>query len=153
MVIGQTAVYICLFKQKIYRNILILSAFYDKVDKERNLHMANRNSFKKGTIELLLLSILSVEDCYGYQITQRIKEQSSGNITVTEGALYPILYKLSDQGYISDYKKLAGKRLTRVYYHLEKEGKNHLNTLLEEYFKVQEGVHRILSANHINMPK
>lgn len=58
--------------------------------------MANRNSFKKGTIELLLLSILRVEDCYGYQITQKIKEQSEGAITVTEGALYPILYKLSD---------------------------------------------------------
>ena len=80
--------------------------------------MANRNSFKKGTIELLLLlSILRVEDCYGYQITQKIKEQSEGAITVTEGALYPILYKLSDKGYVSDYKKLVGKRLTRVYYH------------------------------------
>lgn len=115
--------------------------------------MTNKNSFKKGTIELLLLSILSAEDCYGYQITQRIKEQSSGNITVTEGALYPILYKLSDKGYISDYKKLAGKRLTRVYYHLEEEGKNYLNTLLGEYFKVQDGVQKILSANHINILK
>ena len=38
---------------------------------------------------------------------------------MTEGALYPILYKLSDKGYVSDYKRLAGKRLTRVYYHLE----------------------------------
>ena len=84
--------------------------------------MANRNSFKKGTIELLLLSILRVEDCYGYQITQKIREQSDGAITVTEGALYPILYKLSDKGYVSDYKKLAGKRLTRVYYHLEQAG-------------------------------
>ena len=84
--------------------------------------MANRNSFKKGTIELLLLSILRVEDCYGYQITQKIREQSDGAITVTEGALYPILYKLSDKGYVSDYKRLVGKRLTRVYYHLEQAG-------------------------------
>ena len=86
---------------------------------EGYIYMANRNSFKKGTIELLLLSILRVEDCYGYQITQKIKEQSEGAITVTEGALYPIHYKLSDKGYVSDYKKLAGKRLMRVYYHLE----------------------------------
>ncbi|OUO24844.1 PadR family transcriptional regulator [Eubacterium sp. An3] len=115
--------------------------------------MANKNSFKKGTIELLLLSILNTEDCYGYQITQRIKEQSEGNITVTEGALYPILYKLSDKGYISDYKKLAGKRLMRVYYHLEENGRNYLNNLFEEYLKVQEGVQKILSANHIEVPK
>ena len=106
--------------------------------------MANRNSFKKGTIELLLLSILRVEDCYGYQITQKIREQSDGAITVTEGALYPILYKLSDKGYVSDYKKLAGKRLTRVYYHLEQAGSEYLDSLLEDYLKVQEGVRKVL---------
>lgn len=111
--------------------------------------MANRNSFKKGTIELLLLSILSVEDCYGYQITQTIKKQSGGNITVTEGALYPILYKLLDKGYVTDYKKLAGKRLMRVYYHLEEEGFAYFRTLLEEYNKVHEGVRKILAANHV----
>ena len=113
--------------------------------------MANRNSFKKGTIELLLLSILRVEDCYGYQITQKIREQSDGAITVTEGALYPILYKLSDKGYVSDYKKLAGKRLTRVYYHLEQSGSEYLDSLLEDYLRVQEGVRKVLSANHVEI--
>lgn len=109
--------------------------------------MANRNSFKKGTIELLLLSLLSKEDCYGYQITQSIKNQSDGLITVTEGALYPILYKLLDKGYVSDYKKPAGKRLMRVYYHLEPQGRDYFQTLLEDYNKVQLGVQKILDAN------
>lgn len=109
--------------------------------------MANRNSFKKGTIELLLLSLLSTEDCYGYQITQTIKQQSEGLITVTEGALYPILYKLLDKGYVSDYKKPAGKRLMRVYYHLEPEGLTYFKTLLDDYNKVQLGVQKILTAN------
>ena len=118
---------------------------------EGNRGMANRNSFKKGTIELLLLSILRVEDCYGYQITQKIREQSDGAITVTEGALYPILYKLSDKGYVSDYKKLAGKRLTRVYYHLEQSGSEYLDSLLEDYLRVQEGVRKVLSANHVEI--
>lgn len=119
---------------------------------EGYIYMANRNSFKKGTIELLLLSILRVEDCYGYQITQKIKEQSEGAITVTEGtegALYPILYKLSDKGYVSDYKKLAGKRLMRVYYHLEPAGDEYLDSLLNDYFKVQEGVRKVLTANQV----
>ena len=116
---------------------------------EGYIYMANRNSFKKGTIELLLLSILRVEDCYGYQITQKIKEQSEGAITVTEGALYPILYKLSDKGYVSDYKKLAGKRLMRVYYHLEPAGDEYLDSLLNDYFKVQKGVRKVLAANHV----
>lgn len=113
----------------------------------KDVYMANRNSFKKGTIELLLLSLLSTEDCYGYQITQTIKQQSEGLITVTEGALYPILYKLLDKGYVSDYKKPAGKRLMRVYYHLEPEGLTYFKTLLDDYNKVQLGVQKILTAN------
>lgn len=68
---------------------------------------------------------------------------------MTEGALYPILYKLSDKGYVSDYKKLVGKRLTRVYYHLEEAGSEYLDSLLEDYFKVQEGVRKVLTANQV----
>ncbi len=115
--------------------------------------MANKNSFKKGTIELLLLALLTKEDCYGYQITQSIKKQSDDLITVTEGALYPILYKLLDKGYVTDYKKPAGKRLMRVYYHLEKEGESYFHSLLEDYQKVQTGVQNILQANDIFLVK
>lgn len=61
-----------------------------------------------------------------------------------------ILYKLSDKGYVSDYKKLAGKRLTRVYYHLEQAGSEYLDSLLEDYLKVQEGVRKVLFANHVD---
>ena len=68
---------------------------------------------------------------------------------MTEGALYPILYKLSDNGYVSDYKKLAGKRLMRVYYHLEPAGDEYLDSLLNDYFKVQEGVRKVLTANQV----
>lgn len=63
--------------------------------------------------------------------------------------MYPILYKLSDKGYVSDYKKLAGKRLMRVYYHLEPAGDEYLDSLLNDYFKVQEGVRKVLTANQV----
>ena len=59
--------------------------------------MAKRNSFKKGTIELLTLAILQDGDCYGYQITQSICDKSKGINTDTEGALFPILYLLEDK--------------------------------------------------------
>ena len=109
--------------------------------------MAKRNSFKKGTIELLTLAILQDGDCYGYQITQSICDKSNGIITVTEGALFPILYRLVDKGYLTDYKKPAGKRLMRVYYHLEEAGVIYFHELLEEYNQVKLGVELILSQN------
>lgn len=110
------------------------------------MNMAAKNSFKKGNIELLLLAILRKEDCYGYQITQSIKELSEERITVTEGALYPILYRLSDQGYVTEEERLVGRRMKRVYYHLNEKGESYFQELLEEYKQTQIGMQKILAA-------
>lgn len=68
-------------------------------------------------------------------------------LRLLEGALYPILYRLVDKGYLTDYKKPAGKRLMRVYYHLEEAGVIYFHELLEEYNQVKLGVELILSQN------
>ena len=108
--------------------------------------MTTKNSFKKGSLELLVLSLLSKGDHYGYQITQSIDQLSNGIIKVTEGALYPTLYKLSEKGYISDQRRLVGKRLTRVYYHLEPKGETYYQELLHDYYEVHEGIKNVLNA-------
>lgn len=95
--------------------------------------MARNDSLRRGNnIEMLILSILSTEDCYGYQLSLLIKDYSQGKISLPEGSLYPALYKLVDNGLISDEKRQVGKRLTRVYYHMEPEGKDYLNQLIED---------------------
>lgn len=108
--------------------------------------MASQNSFKKGNIELLSLAILRTEDCYAYQITQAIKQLSNGLITVTEGALYQILYRLADLGYVTAEEHLVSKRMRRVYYHLEEAGEAYFRTLLKEYRKNQLGIQKILDV-------
>lgn len=95
--------------------------------------------------EMLILSILSTEDCYGYQLSLLIKDYSQGKISLPEGSLYPALYKLVDNGLISDEKRQVGKRLTRVYYHMEPEGKDYLNQLIEEYNSLHSGIQSILN--------
>ena len=107
--------------------------------------MANRNLYK---IEMLLLKILEEGDCYGYQLTQSIKERSQKQINIADGTMYPILYNLLDQGFISDYKELVGKRQTRVYYHLESSGKEHLKQLIEDYYQMTDAIQRILGPRN-----
>ena len=51
-------------------------------------------TIKKAVIELMILKLLSEEDMYGYQITQELKKRSSGQFTILEGSMYPILYRL-----------------------------------------------------------
>jgi PadR family transcriptional regulator PadR len=68
---------------------------------------------------MLILHLLKYGDCYGYQLAQLIEEYSDGVIQVPAGSLYPSLYRLEEQGFITEEKRQAGKRLIRSYYHLE----------------------------------
>lgn len=97
-----------------------------------------KTNMKKATVELLLLKLLSEGDKYGYQMTQELKKRSGGQYTLLEGSMYPILYRLQDQGFISGIERKAGKRLTRVYYHLEPEGEEYYQSLQEEFSEYVE---------------
>lgn len=108
--------------------------------------MSNQNSFKKGAVEMLLLHILKENgDCYGYQLSQLIKTISDDFLIIPEGSMYPALYKLIDKGFITDYKKQVGKRLVRVYYHIEASGEERLFNLVNEFHRTNECIEKILN--------
>ena len=104
-------------------------------------------SFRRGVMSLVILGLLKKEDMYGYQLVQETERRSGGRIVTQEGSLYPVLYKLVDQGLISDRKVLVGRRMTRVYYHLEPAGKQRLEELVREYEEVTKGVFQIIEGD------
>lgn len=113
--------------------------------------MASRNSFKSGSCEMLILHILkNYGDCYAYQISQLITEISDGKLFFPEGSLYPAFYKMLDNNLISDYKKQTGKRMVKVYYHLEQKGNERLTHLLSEYYDTTKSIEKILNFNFKN---
>ena len=108
--------------------------------------MKSRNTFKKGSCELLVLHILSKKgDCYGYELGQIIRDITNEYLSFPEGTMYPVLYKMIDNGYIVDYKKQVGKRMTRVYYHIEPSGQDRLEELTQEYLKTTQSIKSILN--------
>lgn len=110
----------------------------------------SQNSFRRGVMSLVILSLLKRGDMYGYQLVQETEKQSGGRLTTQEGSLYPVLYKLLDQGFISDKKVLVGKRMQRVYYHLEPSGEVRLKELIREYEDVTRGVFQIIKGDETN---
>lgn len=106
----------------------------------------SQNSFRRGVMSLVILALLKREDMYGYQLVQETERSSGGRIVTQEGSLYPVLYKLVDQGLISDRKVLVGKRMTRVYYHLEPAGEQRLKELIQEYEDVSTGIFQIVEG-------
>ena len=101
-------------------------------------------------MEMLLLKIISEGDCYGYHIVQTLDKISNGTIHIAEGTMYPILYRLLDEGLISDEKRLVGKRQTRIYYHIEDKGIVHMNKLYKEYLKMINSIERIMENEYEN---
>ncbi len=106
----------------------------------------SKNYYINGITDLLILSLLDNHDSYMYEIVKSINEFSGGLLSISQNTIYTAAYKLEGEGKISEYTKLVGKRRTRVYYHLEPEGKEHLEELLENYRKTTEGVNNILSS-------
>lgn len=96
-----------------------------------------KNSFRRGVMTLVILALLEKEDMYGYQLVQETLQRSGGRIATQEGSLYPVLYKLLDQGLISDKKVQVGKRMTRIYYHLEPSGVIRLAELKKEFREIR----------------
>lgn len=107
--------------------------------------MLNTESFKRGTVDLVVLSVLLERDMYGYEIVKTVKEKSGGKYEIPLGTLYPVLYRFIENGYLSDRDEIVNKRL-RKYYHLEEKGKEYYKALLSEYKKISAGVNLITEA-------
>ncbi len=114
--------------------------------------MAKTNTnFKKGSIELIVLSLLKNKPLYGYELIQLIFAQSDGYFSIPEGALYPILYKLEEKGHISSERKIVGKRL-RTYYYLENSGVAYLDELMEQFQDYNRAMEKLLTYKGENTP-
>ena len=109
-----------------------------------------RPGFQRGAMAMIILSLLKKEDMYGYQLLQEIERLSEGVLITQEGSLYPVLYKMLDQGYISDRKILVGRRMTRVYFHIEECELLHLQALIREYSKITRGIYQIIGGDEVH---
>lgn len=76
---------------------------------------------KKGVLEMLVLRLLADAPCHGYELIVRLREKGGGLLDLKEGTLYPILYRLEEEGCITsawnspDGTVTLGKVPRRVY--------------------------------------
>ena len=87
----------------------------------------------KGNLQTIILKLLADSDkMYGYEITQKVRDLSEGQMLVTEGALYPTLHKLEAEGLVKTETRMIGKRV-RKYYRLTKSGQLSVQEKIEEF--------------------
>ncbi len=86
----------------------------------------------KGSLVTIIMKLLEENDrMYGYEITQKVKEITKGDLNITEGALYPALHKLEAEGLLEVEVEKVDNRL-RKYYKLTEKGTTETVNRLEE---------------------
>lgn len=104
---------------------------------------------KKGVLEMLVLQLLSEKEKYGYQLICELKEMSGGMFLLKEGTLYPILYRMEDDGLVtSQWSVPSGKEVSKKYYCLTEEGRSTLSGLRELWNTFSGNVDIILQNHH-----
>lgn len=96
--------------------------------------------FKKGVLELCVLTKLAQADRYGYELTEAI----SGEMSIATGSLYLVLKRLKDESYVDTYLVETGEGPARKYYHLTDAGRKYQEALRKEWDEFVQAVARVL---------
>ncbi len=96
--------------------------------------------FKKGVLELCVLSQLKIQDRYGYELTETISKE----LSVTAGTLYLILKRLKDSGHVDTYLVESSNGPARKYYHLTEQGESYRETQKNEWLAFVEKAGKLI---------
>lgn len=100
--------------------------------------------FKKGVLELCVLSVLKDKDCYGYELVNILLTQ----IDVKEGTIYPLLRRLKIDELVSTYLKESSSGPPRKYYKITEKGKEVLEGLKAEWITFQKSINAIIKEDN-----
>ena len=114
-------------------------------------HIGSRmldRELKKGSAELLILSLVEDQPRHGYDIGTLIETRSRGALRFNVASLYPLLYRLEKRGWIQGrWVEKAGQRRRR-YYRLTAEGKKVLAAQRNSWREFVEAISRITGIDH-----
>ena len=109
--------------------------------------------FKKGVLELCVLSMLKQDDQYGYDVASKL----SKSIDIADGSIYLVLRRLKQEDYVSSYLEEASGGPPRKYYVITRKGERFLDQLIAEWALLVDNVNGIirggaeLDAQLVNM--
>lgn len=103
-------------------------------DKQDNTGHSFLAYFKRATSPLVVLRLLMEKPMYGYELSQAMKQRSGGMFTIS--VLYPVLYRLEEQGYVEVTRNEVVDNRARSYYGITEKGKAYLEETWADYCKI-----------------
>jgi len=104
--------------------------------------------WKKGSAELLILSLIEARPRHGYEISKLIEQRSGGTVRFHVASLYPLLYRLEKRGWVQGrWVEKSGQRRRR-YYRLTAQGRRVLASQRHGWQVFVEAINRITEVEH-----
>jgi len=100
----------------------------------------------RGTLDMLILKVLSLEPMHGWGVSERIQQISEDALQVNQGSLYASLHKLTREGWIRSYWQVTENNRRARYYALTRAGERQLGLEREHWERLASAVTRILAA-------
>jgi PadR family transcriptional regulator PadR len=99
---------------------------------------------RRGSLELIVLHLLAPGEAYGYEIVTKLTRETDGALEVTDGTLYPVLYRLERAGFVAVRWDTPTRGVPRKYYRLTESGQQELQTLTAEWTAFADAMGRLL---------
>lgn len=96
--------------------------------------------FHKGVIEMCVLAMVGRKDCYGYELVEAISKR----IEISEGTIYPILRRLTVEGFFETYLQESNEGPPRKYYRMKNKGREHTKDLVDRWNHFKQDVDELL---------
>ncbi len=101
--------------------------------------------FKRATSPMLVLYLLKKEPMYVYNLSRELEKRS--NNVYKMNFLYPVLYRLQEQGYVTEYsQEITENHRTRNYYSITEDGEKYLEKIIEQYKDLISAVEVIMNS-------
>ncbi len=105
-----------------------------------------RIDLPQGSLDLLILKTLALEQQHGWAISERIQQISSNVLQVQQGSLYPALHRLERRGWIKAHWGISENNRRAKYYALTRTGRKKLESDTEAWRKLSAAVAQVLDA-------
>jgi PadR family transcriptional regulator, regulatory protein PadR len=116
-----------------------------KIDEERpGDRRSIERELKRGSLELIVLRLLASGEAYGYEMVSKLTDATDGRLGVTEGTLYPVLYRLERGGFVSVRWETQARGVPRKYYRLTDTGRLELDALTREWTTFADAMAQLL---------
>lgn len=106
--------------------------------------MSKPSDLVQGTLDLLLLKILTLEPLNGFAISLRLKQVSGDVLQVSDGSLYPALHKLEQEGWIKAEWRPSENNRRAKFYSLTRMGRRHLEREADNWNRLSAAISHVI---------